>query len=501
MNFAAALAALARQESSAEAYEELARSALDEGEEEQALPILQRVAAQRPSPRLLQWKGLLERSLDEHGSALESFTEAARLDPQDAGIAHGHARVALEAGVQEAERLYERAKSLAPGDSAVLLGLAAARLAAGQGSRAEAELDALLAQAPLWLDGHRQLAQLRSMLGRRHEADASLRRALSQAPAQQQLWQTLFDLQIKQERFDDLLEEIGVARQSGAPAPLTEPFDAVARAELGQTDEADRLFAGVAAADGPPLSIWRIRHLIRSGRAADAIPLIDAELGGGQAASIWPYASVAWRLAGDPRADWLDGEFVSIFDLAEKLPPLEEVGRLLRSLHVAKGEYLDQSLRGGTQTDGPLFSRLEPQIRALRAAVVEAVEAYVSQLPPVDARHPLLSCRRGRGVRFSGSWSVRLRESGFHVPHVHPQGWISSALYIVLPDETGAGDHSGWLQIGEPPPTLGTEITPSVLIEPKPGRLVLFPSWMWHGTRPFSSGERLSVAFDVAPPK
>jgi hypothetical protein len=37
-------------------------------------------------------------------------------------------------------------------------------------------------------------------------------------------------------------------------------------------------------------------------------------------------------------------------------------------------------------------------------------------------------------------------------------------------------------------------------IEPKPGRLVLFPSYFWHGTRPFAAGERLSVAFDVQQP-
>ena len=34
------------------------------------------------------------------------------------------------------------------------------------------------------------------------------------------------------------------------------------------------------------------------------------------------------------------------------------------------------------------------------------------------------------------------------------------------------------------------------------GLLVLFPSWMWHGTVPFSGGEqdrRLTIAFDVVP--
>jgi hypothetical protein len=31
-----------------------------------------------------------------------------------------------------------------------------------------------------------------------------------------------------------------------------------------------------------------------------------------------------------------------------------------------------------------------------------------------------------------------------------------------------------------------------------PGRMALFPSYLFHGTRPFSEGERLTVAFDVA---
>jgi hypothetical protein len=101
-------------------------------------------------------------------------------------------------------------------------------------------------------------------------------------------------------------------------------------------------------------------------------------------------------------------------------------------------------------------------------------------------------------VRFTGSWSVRLVDGGFHSNHVHPRGWISSALYLSLP-ETMRGDE-GWLSLGEPPAELGLELEPKHMIEPKPGQLVLFPSWMFHGTRPFPKGERLTVAFDVAPP-
>jgi uncharacterized protein (TIGR02466 family) len=191
---------------------------------------------------------------------------------------------------------------------------------------------------------------------------------------------------------------------------------------------------------------------------------------------------------------------VSVLDLADKLPPLDRLADVLRSVHTARGEYLDQSVRGGTQTDGPLFSRIEPEIRALRSAVSDAVKSYVVDLP-TDPRHPLLRHRRDRLIRFSGSWSVWLRSEGFHVSHVHPQGWVSSALYVALPTAVDADRKAGWLQLGQPRPELGVEVGPTAYVEPKPGRLVLFPSWMWHGTIPFPAGERLTVAFDVAIPR
>ena len=55
----------------------------------------------------------------------------------------------------------------------------------------------------------------------------------------------------------------------------------------------------------------------------------------------------------------------------------------------------------------------------------------------------------------------------------------------------------GWLEIGRPPPELKVDLPPLRLEEPRPGKLVLFPSYVFHGTRPFGAGERLTVAFDV----
>ena len=58
----------------------------------------------------------------------------------------------------------------------------------------------------------------------------------------------------------------------------------------------------------------------------------------------------------------------------------------------------------------------------------------------------------------------------------------------------------GSLSFGAPgmitTPTLEAELS----VCPELGRLVLFPSYFWHGTLPFRSEQpRLTVAFDVVP--
>jgi hypothetical protein len=213
----------------------------------------------------------------------------------------------------------------------------------------------------------------------------------------------------------------------------------------------------------------------------------------------WPYAATAWRVTADPRAEWLEGDerLVGVYDIADQLPPLDRLASLLRGLHNLRGQPLAQSVRGGTQTDGNLFQRVEPEIVALREALRRTVAEHAQNLPELDERHPLARGRPSR-IAFSGAWSVRLEAGGTHANHVHSMGWLSSALYISLPPDLGGEQKSGWLTLGEPQAQLGLDLPPRRMVEPKPGRLALFPSWMWHGTRPFGEGERITVAFDVA---
>jgi hypothetical protein len=314
----------------------------------------------------------------------------------------------------------------------------------------------------------------------------------------------LLNVQLRRGAYETLNDIVERAKAAGVGPPEFAFYKAIHAAQFDRETYPPLLFGSFPASIEKALGRWRIRHLLRVGAVENALPLIDRELQGDQSAEVWPYASMAWRLVRDPCSQWLEGDprLVGVIDLSKELPPLGTLADTLRALHVAKGEYLDQSVRGGTQTDGPLLSRIDPIFRKLRSVIVGAVESYVAQLPPADPKHPLLRERRDRRTRFSGSWSVRLRSGGHHSNHVHPLGWISSALYVALPDRSPEeSEDAGWFTLGEPDRALGIDLPPWRRIEPMPARLVLFPSWMWHGTVPFAQGERLTVAFDVAVPR
>jgi len=218
--------------------------------------------------------------------------------------------------------------------------------------------------------------------------------------------------------------------------------------------------------------------------------------------------SLAYRQLGDSRYQKLVdfSRYMRIYDIK---PPKgfadteafnAALAQELDSLHTLRFEPIDQTLRGGTQTMGKLFAEKSDLIEQVRESISEAVVDYIRGLPK-DAEHPA-SVRKPERFRFEGSWSCRLASGGHHQNHVHPQGWISSAYYARLPANLQDDKQkAGWLRFGQS--NLGLEGGRDIgecFARPRVGRLVLFPSFYWHGTVPFvDQGDRLTIAFDVAP--
>jgi hypothetical protein len=97
-------------------------------------------------------------------------------------------------------------------------------------------------------------------------------------------------------------------------------------------------------------------------------------------------------------------------------------------------------------------------------------------------------------------WALISTGHGYNTPHIHPKGWLSGVVYVSGPDEIGDdGCPIGALRIGPPEGIENPEGWPNLTVAPRPGTLILMPSYFTHWTVPIGKPElRISIAFDVA---
>lgn len=430
-------------------------------------------------------------------AALDIIRKAAQQDPRNPHAALGLAQISFEAWRTAAD-LFCAARRLMPDSADALRNHALALAAEGQSEAAEALLVAALTKAPGWLDGHRTLAVQRITNGQRAGFDRSYAHAVEIDPGNAALRMAWFQQHAVRKdwaRAETILADASIAFPDHQGLKLAALFFA---SESGEARHNAALFESYDDLGDPGLDLAQVRHHLRGGDPVRAQAIAERHIGGPARRMFWPYLSLCWRMTNNERAEWLDGTplYSETLDLDFDKDELATLADVLRRLHRMKAPYPEQSVRGGTQTDRQLFFHPDPAIQAVREKVKMAVLAFVEKMPEHDGAHPLLSLPRNQPLRFEGSWSVRLTAAGYHHSHTHVLGWISSALYVALPD----AEDCGRLALGIAPPELELPLKPYRHVEPKPGRLALFPSTMWHCTEPFAEGERLTIAFDVKLP-
>ena len=398
------------------------------------------------SRKAWQCLGLAERELHLLDDAAASLDRACALDPANVRALHARALTEAERG-RPATTFYARAAAAAPTDPEIAMGYAVAMFEDGAPEHALTKLENLTRHRPGYIKGHAALAQMRWQSGDTQTFASSFDAALALRPDDIDLTVACFGTLMRAGRYADVLARLPRARRAIDAEDLFDRYEAVCASESGDIDRAEQAFLRQEHIVDRGLQVARVRHLLRTHRYSDAAELAERVAREPDGNEAWPYLGIAWRCLGDARSEWLDraGAFVAHFDLEEIRPKLARITEVLRGIHHGRIHPFDQSLRGGTQTDGNLLLRHEPELIELRSWIEAGVARYVARLPPADPRHPFLR-HVGKPAEFIGSYSVRLRSHGFHVNHMHPDAWISCCLYVDIPDSIG-GDvrASGWL--------------------------------------------------------
>jgi uncharacterized protein (TIGR02466 family) len=453
-------------------------------------------------------------NLQRFGAALDALGRALEWDQNSRPLRLQRALLLERAG-RAAESLeeLERLASDAADSPGLLAHLARALQHAGRSSDAQERIEAGLARWPTDVALLRQSAELAWAAGAGADCVARIERAIAEHPAELQLRLVAADIL---RAAGDAARGLSLVEEAARRAPGVPAFETSMGVLLGELGRAREALPWLRSAitrlpDSAQMRRNLLPVLLRAGEHREALALAEALLPTApDDQQLIAYLAAAMRLTGDARY----GQLQDYPRLVRSYRPATPAGfanhaefdaalaREFGKLHGGTHRPLSQSIRSGTQTDRnlPGDNRAEyPATAAFLAMLAAPIDDYVARLGASPA-HPTDRRRRDRW-RITGSWSVQLEPGGFHTNHVHPQGWISSAYYVELParDSRETDPRAGWLKFGELAPAVA-EATAEHYVEPAPGMLVLFPSFFWHGTVPFTSGERrLTAAFDVVP--
>ena len=351
-----------------------------------------------------------------------------------------------------------------------------------------------------WLSLGRMLLDL----GDYEEAVAALRDAAAAIPDAIDLRLALIRALMVQDRFEDALAQIEAA-QALAPddARLRQLyFSAATAAEVLDSAllESDEAKAALSAT--PALMFNLAQRLGPEG----ALRMCDAQLLREPAHTNAKYLK-ALALAELGRGD----EASALIGLdrrvtMEELPcpgghDSAEAFRAALARDIIANPTLMRDPRSRTTRQG----RQTRQLRQPGAAAVETLLAQFRQA--VDARIAEMDSAddfaRGRPEKGRlNAWAVVCGPEGRQLSHRHAGAWLSGVFYVAGARPAGENAYRGALVLGILNPKDHAFEPPWGIrhIEPVPGRLVMFPSYMPHATEPtHTAGERISVAFDVVP--
>jgi tetratricopeptide (TPR) repeat protein len=486
--------------------------------------------------------GQAQRKLGACEDAQDTYRKLLRIQPNNVDGHIGLSSALAEMGrTEEAEAPLRRALlhvKDSKTEAAIHNNLAI--LLSGQNRHAEAleSLERTQSLAPELPDLDQRRIDRLYQLGRYEECLVLYRKLLDRTPTDLQLHKAYNSLLYRLGRMDEFLASYDRVPQTREILLAKARFLALQR----RSDEVDALYDTLLARDpldGAALS-GRADNLMALGRNQEALAIFESLLGrAGATPGVFSAAAsaalltgdpqraeflcqsglrlspfdqtclallgTAWRLKGDERDEALNGydHLIRVFDLEppDGFSSMEsfnaELGAYLDQLHPKTEAYLEQSLYGGTQTEGMLFGAGHALVEKVRIRIEQAISTYIAELQ-ADANHPFLA-RHNKNFRYAGAWSCLMRGQGFHTNHLHPEGWISSCYYVTVPGETdNPQTHNGWIKFGEPSLALPLKDPVRRAVQPVPGRLVLFPSYMWHGTIPLqASSPRTTIAFDV----
>ncbi len=512
---------------------------MNAGDYAPALQVLSRLCGLSPAkPEIWYLLGEVQRRAGDLEASEQALKQALTLQPRFIAVLNQLAQLQRNAGrLDEASSHYRKVLEIEPGNLRALHDLGLVLKAIGHWEEAEQVLRKAAGLAPDNPNVQQNFGSVLRLTGRTEEAIKALKRAVELAPDNADHHHWLNEL-LWMQGDSDFLQSYHQARQRRPDDPGLSLHLATHLMFAGRLDEAEQELRGALHKAPERFDLHMTLGSVLNERECWDEALLEFEtalqqspnnttildglgilvLGMGDAdrglqiyaqllryepdnIAFWANLATAYRMLGRDEYHWLYDMDNLLFAGQIETPPgyanLDEFNaELLHELeqwHFDKQHPLHQSVKGGTQTADHLFNVDRHTIQLLKNAMLDQIRAFDATLKP-DPTHPTLK-NIPKDVVFSGSWSIRNPAGGFHMNHHHIEGWYSGPYYVSLPDVIQADDpeHQGWVTFGQPGLKAIEPLEPDLYVQPKEGMMVLFPSYMWHGTIPFYGTDQVRV--------
>jgi len=153
------------------------------------------------------------------------------------------------------------------------------------------------------------------------------------------------------------------------------------------------------------------------------------------------------------------------------------------------------AIKGGTVIRELFDDKENPFISKFKIMLEKAIERYIRDLS-INSNHPFL-LSKVENFNIDNCWVNFLEPGDFQSNHIHNNGWLSGVYYLDEPKVEKDKENAGWIEFNRSVPHFGGE-KEIKLIKPEIGMFILFPSYVWHGTIPYTSDyTRGSISFDI----
>ena len=413
-----------------------------------------------------------------HAEALAAFRKVTDARPNDATAHYNTGNLLNSMGKpEEAAKAFRRAAALAPDFVEAHANLGATLHLAKQYEDSIAAYRRALDKLPDNADLHHNLGAVYRALGRHDAAADSYRQALRLAPGRREF----------EERLAGTLQDLGDY------AAAADVFQRVLARAPGSVDATKGL----------------AETLIGAGDPDAAVALCDEYLAAyGYNSAVICCKAIALGEMGEEAAAYRIMDLDRFIRPCRVEPPTgfrdldafnAAIEREIRAHDSLDFEPAGLATAQGFQT-GELLAHPSYAIGLLALMISGAVRGYIDCLPD-DPNHPFVASAPARWTL--NGWGVILQAQGHQRPHIHPSGWLSGVYYVRVPRSIIVGSQQGQIEFGKPPANIGCRRAHQTRrIAPAAGRIVLFPSYVYHHTIPFEDSEnRISFAFDVVPVK